>query len=164
MLDGWTTELLPNPTSSDRFSACRVLNFSFQCCALCCAKPAQLHLCSPLAAHLPVLQSKLPCCICNLWVSYSQTLQIWYTKLANQTFRTKSCRVWKSCVEAVLEPVEKRLPWARSLLPAGCFKPRPKWCLVLRKHIGNSKQLPDAGVHKIQDSLSRDLWISSTSW
>lgn len=95
-LDGWTTELLPNPTSSDSFSACRVLDFSFQCCTLCCAKPVQSYLCFPLTAHLPVLQSKLSCCIHNLWASYSLTLQIWYTKLANQTFRAKSCSVWKS--------------------------------------------------------------------
>lgn len=46
MLGGWTTKLLPNPTSSDGFSACRVLDFSFQCCTLCCAKPVQLYMCS----------------------------------------------------------------------------------------------------------------------
>lgn len=51
-LDGWTTELLPKPTSSARFSACRVLDFSFQCCTLCCAKP------------VPVLPPRLPISQC----------------------------------------------------------------------------------------------------
>lgn len=129
-----------------------------------CQTSAVVHVLLPLVAHFPVLHSKLSCYILNLWVSYSQTLQIWYSKLANQTFRTKSCSVWKSCLEAVPEPAEKQLPWARSLLPAGRFKPRPKWCLMLRNHIGNNKQLPGAGVHKIQDSLSSDIWTSSTSW
>lgn len=92
-MDHWAAS---KTTSSDSFSACRVLDFSFQCCTLCCAKPVQSYLCFPLTAHLPVLQSKLSCCIHNLWASYSLTLQIWYTKLASQTFRAKSCSVWKS--------------------------------------------------------------------
>jgi len=66
-------------------------------------------------------------------------------------------------MEVVLEPMEKQVPWARSVLPARLSEPRPKQCLLLRDQIGNSIRSLVLGCTKYRTAMSRDLRIRSAA-